>query len=613
MAASAHDLVATPVPDPARERALLDLTAGLATDQLRYLAGFLAGVAAERDRNAGRVVTGGNHATPVAATPAAIGSAARATVLFASQTGNGRRVAERLHRQLESQGLAARLVNVAEYRARDLADERLLYIVASTHGDGDPPDDARGLLDHLFGRKAAPLPQLAYSVLALGDSSYPKFCETGRQLDRRLAELGARRLVALTEADVDFQPIADSWSQQSVAFTREQLQAPHIAIVSAAPPAPQATADRDSPVEVELLAATRITARGSERAVTHLELHAPAPQLAYEPGDAVGFWHHNPAATVEQLSATIGASPDAIVALDGKSRSLREWLTTHREVTRLARPFVDAHAQRAANPALDRLRAAGDGAGLRELLRDWQPLDLLEQFPAAWSAEELVRALRPLTPRLYSIASSRAAVGDELHVTVAAVDYLRDGRQRLGAASHYLTQLQADAAPRLRAYIEPNPRFRLPADNSRDIIMIGPGTGVAPFRGFLQQRVESGASGRNWLLFGGRHLLTDFLYQSEWLEARRNGTLHRLDVAFSRDQAAKIYVQDRIREHGAELLRWLERGAHLYVCGDAQRMAPDVHAALRDVLVTHGGRSADDAEAELAALAAERRYARDVY
>jgi sulfite reductase (NADPH) flavoprotein alpha-component len=600
------------LPDPARESALLQLAAGLDAAQLRYLAGFLAGVAAERERTAPAPATGVAGA-PAPAPAAQTASAARATVLFASQTGNGRRVAEKLHRQLESQGLAARLVNVADYRQRDLAAERLLYVVASTHGDGDPPDDARVLIELLASRKAPRIEQLAYSVLALGDSSYPKYCETGRLLDRRLAELGARRLADLIEADVDFQATADAWTQRAIGFAREQLQSPHIAIVSAPPPAQAATADRDTPVDVELLNTAPLTARGSERSVHHIELQAPAPQLAYEPGDAVGIWHANPADTVTQIAAAVQADPATVVTLDGRSHSLADWLASHREITRLSRPFLDAHARRAGSAELERLRDDSGEQGLRALLRDWQPIDLLQRFPAQWSAEELVQALRPLTPRLYSIASSRAAVGDELHLTVAAVEYQRDGQPRFGAASQYLTRLRAADAPRIRAYIEPNPRFRLPEDSSRDIIMIGPGTGVAPFRGFLQHRIEQGASGRNWLVFGGRHLRSDFLYQTEWLEARRNGTLHRLDVAFSRDQADKVYVQDRIREHGTELLRWLDGGAHLYVCGDAQRMAQDVHAALRDVLVNHGGRSVDNAEAELSELAAARRYCRDVY
>lgn len=593
-----------PRPDPRVVQHLLEISRGHDAATLQYMSGFLAGVAAERAGNA----TGGAVVRPASDAP----GAGRATVLYASQTGNGRRVAEKLHRQLESQGLAARLVNVADFRPRDIALEKLLYLVVSTHGDGDPPDDARAFVDYLGSRKAPPLSQLNYAVLALGDSSYPKYCQTGRALDERLAELGATRLADRADCDVDYHRTADTWAARALELARAHLQSPHIAMVSAPPVQPLA-ADRDTPVATEVLAATLITARNSDHPVTHLELAAPADRLAYEPGDAVGIWHDNPAQVVERIAALIGADPDSHVRVDGQQRSLRSWLTQHREITRLARPFLEAHAERANSRALDQLRAENNTDALRVLLRDWQPLDLLEKHPADWSATDLVKALRPLTPRLYSIASSRASVGDELHLTVAAVDYARDGQRRLGAASHYLTNRVASAGAMVRAYIEPNPRFRLPADDTRDMIMIGPGTGVAPFRGFLQHRIEAGARGRHWLVFGARHRFSDFLYQSEWLEARRNGTLQRLDVALSRDQADKIYVQHRLREQGAELARWLDNGAHLYVCGDAQRMAPDVHEALLDVLVQHTGRSRDAATEYLNELADARRYARDVY
>lgn len=605
MNASPATVMPAPQADSKLTSSLLELSRNLDAGTLRYLSGFLAGVAAERDRAAGNDNPGGK---PVADASAI----ARATVLYASQTGNGRRVAEKLHRQLESQGLAARLVNVADFKPRDLANEKLLYLVVSTHGDGDPPDDARAFVDFLTSRKAPRLEQLSYAVLALGDSSYPKFCETGRALDERLAALGATRRADRADCDVDYQTVAESWSGKALEIARERLQSPHIAMLSA-PPAQQMAADRDAPVATEVLTRTLITARNSDHPVTHLELAAPDGRLTYQPGDAVGFWHHNPAKIVDRVIALVGADPDRPIAIDGREYSLRGWLTEHREITRLARPFLDAHTERANNSELNQLHADGKPDALRRLLRDWQPLDVLERFPARWSAGDLVRALRPLTPRLYSIASSRASVGDELHLTVAAVDYLRDGQQRLGAASHFLATPGRGETASVRAYIEPNPRFRLPADPTRDIIMIGPGTGVAPFRAFLQHRVESGARGRHWLFFGARHRFSDFLYQAEWLEARRNGTLQRLDVAFSRDQSEKVYVQHRIRAQGAELARWLENGAHVYVCGDAQRMAPDVHEALLDVLTRHTGRSRDTADEYLKELASERRYARDVY
>jgi sulfite reductase (NADPH) flavoprotein alpha-component len=289
---------------------------------------------------------------------------------------------------------------------------------------------------------------------------------------------------------------------------------------------------------------------------------------------------------------------------------LRTWLTEYRELTRLARPFLASHAAHARSDDLNRLLAPDRANEFARLLAAHQVIDVLQDFPAAWSAEELVAALRPLAPRLYSIASSSKIVGDEAHLTVAHVEYSAAGSTRWGAASHYLAG-SADGE-RLPVYIERNERFRIPRDSTRDIVMIGPGTGVAPFRGFVQEREAVGASGRNWLLFGNPHSRSDFLYQLEWQDALKRGALHRLDLAFSRDDSKKIYVQDRLREHGRELYAWLDNGAHLYVCG-ATAMGKGVHAALIDAIAEHGGKSAEDAEDFLDTLQQQGRYARDVY
>ena len=303
--------------------------------------------------------------------------------------------------------------------------------------------------------------------------------------------------------------------------------------------------------------------------------------------------------------------PSHAVTVDGTTRALGQWLTGHREVTRLARPLLERLAEQTGNEELRGWLLPAQSAEFRRRLKELQVADLLKRFPSDWEAEALVRALHPLAPRLYSVASSRREVGAEAHLTVAVVEYAYHGERRVGPASWQLAT--AARGTRLKAFIEPNPRFRVPADGHRDLVMIGPGTGVAPFRGFLQQRQADGARGRHWLVYGGRHRERDFLYQLEWRDALKRGTLARLDVAFSRDQSDKVYVQDRLREHGAELYAWLEGGAHLYVCGDAERMAPDVHAALQDVIVTHGGRSREAASEYLGELARTRRYARDVY
>jgi sulfite reductase (NADPH) flavoprotein alpha-component len=598
-----------PVLDAEHVAALEKLAAGLDPLALSWASGYLAGVSRARSGPAASL-----PGTPAPAVEARADGAVRATVLYASQTGNGRRVAEKLARSAEASGLAVRLVSAADFAPRELAQERLLFLVASTHGDGDPPDDARALIDLITGRRAPRLERLAFSVLALGDSSYPKFCETGRQIDGRLAALGARRLAPLQECDVDYEADAGAWAERSLALAREQLAeigGPRLAIVTPLRPA-AAEASRERPVEVEVLANQRITGRGSPREVRHLEIAAPAGRLDYEPGDALGIVHHNPAVAIDGVLRAAGFDASIAVEHDGRTQPLAAWLQADREITKLSRPFLEAHARLSGSAELAAALQPAGAAALRTLLKDWQVADVLKRHPAPWSPAGLVAALRPLAPRLYSIASSRLAVGDEAHLTVAIVDYQQDGERRVGSASSFLAGRVAESQT-VQAYVERNPRFRLPADGQRDIVMIGPGTGVAPFRGFLQHRAESGATGRNWLFFGARHFDDEFLYQAEWLAALKRGSLHRIDVAFSRDQPKRVYVQQRMAEQGAELFRWIDGGAHVYVCGDAQQMAPDVHAALIELVRVHGGRDPDAARAYVDQLLTERRYARDTY
>lgn len=593
---NATSIVPTRIPLGDDRAALLArLVEGLDAQALNWLSGYAAGMAAERARP-----------------PATSASdQQRATILYGSQTGNGRRLAERLAKSVESAGFATRLVSAIDYPVRNLAAERHLFVVMSTHGDGDPPDDARPLVEYLTSKRAPRLENLAFAVFALGDSSYPQFCATGRLIDERLAALGARRLLARVDADLDLEPLAAQWLEQSLGVVRTEFGEPRLASVTPLRSVAPSEVDRDHPLEVEVLANQRITARGTTHEVRHIELGIEDDRLRFEPGDSLGVWPVNPTATVERIAALIGSAPDALVSFAGREQTLARWLGAEREITRLTRPFFEQHAARSADPELAALLAPAQAARFRAALREWQVVDLLKDYPAQWTATELVAALRPLAPRLYSISSSSRAAPGEVHLTVAVVSAERDGEPRPGAASTYLAA--AAEGDRLRVYVEANPRFRLPADPTRDLVLIGPGTGVAPFRAFVQDRAATGAAGRQWLFFGACHFDTEFLYQAEWLDALKRGQLHRLDVAFSRDQAHKIYVQDRIREQGAELWRWLDRGAHVYVCGDAERMAGDVHAALRDVAVAHGGLEPQAAEAFLAQLAAEKRYLRDVY
>jgi sulfite reductase (NADPH) flavoprotein alpha-component len=595
--------------DAGRSELLHRVVEGLDPVALNWVSGFAAGVAYARSQGVA-VAESSVEPAPAPRTE----SAARLAVVYGSQTGNGRRIAERLGQAAEAAGLAVRVYAARDYPLKDLAKERLLTVVVSTHGDGDPPDDARGFIEYLAGKRAPQLPQLRYSVLALGDSSYPKFCETGRQVDERLAALGAHRLFDRVDCDVDYERRVAPWLEQVVGSARDALgaavQPSNVTRLRSVPAAPRYS--REQPFTASVLANDRITGRGSTREVRHLEISLAGSGLEYRPGDALGVWHENPPRVVAGVLAALGATGDEPVDVDGRSRSLRDWLTHEREATRLTRPFLQQHALLAGSPELAEVLAAGREDQLRALLTELQVVDVLRRYPAPWEPGAFVAALRPLVPRLYSIASSAAAVGEEAHLTVAVVDYECDGDRRLGAASAHLASLTDDAAT-VRVFVEPNERFRLPDDPSRDVIMIGPGTGVAPYRGFLQEREAQGATGRNWLVFGTRHFASEFLYQVEWQDAARKGLLHRVDLAFSRDAAPRAYVQDRLREAGAELFAWLEGGAHLYVCGDAQRMAPDVHAALVEIVATHGGLERDAAEAYLRRLADDRRYLRDVY
>ena len=598
--------------DPERGELLRRVVDGLDPAGLQWLSGFAAGIAHARSGGAAVVEPASLPAAAAAPAPRAEASS-RLAVVYGSQTGNGRRIAERLGQAAEAAGVAVRVYAARDYPLKDLARERLLTVVVSTHGDGDPPDDARGFIEHLLGKRAPQLPQLRYSVLALGDSSYPKFCETGRQVDERLAALGAQRLLPRVDCDVDYERLAAPWLEQVVGGARDALGAVPAANVTrlrSVPAVPRYS--REQPFTAAVLSNDRITGRGAGRDVRHLEISLEGSGLTYKPGDALGVWHENPPAVVDAVLAAAGATGEESVTIEGQSRTLREWLGREREITRTTRPFLVELATRSGSTALAEALAPGNEARLRTLLKDEQLVDVLRRYPAPWPADDLVKALRPLAPRLYSIASSSAAVGEEAHLTVAVVDYERDGGRRWGAASAHLASLTGDGAT-VRVFVEPNERFRLPDDPSRDVIMIGPGTGVAPYRGFLQEREAQGATGRHWLVFGARHFASEFLYQVEWQDAARKGLLHRMDVAFSRDRTPRAYVQDRLREAGAELYAWLQGGAHLYVCGDAERMAPDVHDALVEIVATHGGLDRDAAEAWLRRLADDRRYLRDVY
>ncbi len=590
---------ALPLDDEQTTR-LQDAVTGLTSAQLQWVSGYAAGLAA----------AGAATVAPPVAPVADPGSGL--TILYGTQTGNAERIAGALARRAEERGYAARVVSLADFKPAALAREKLVVFIVSTHGEGDPPDDAELFHEYLMSDRAKRLAGLRYSVLALGDSSYVQFCRTGREFDARLAALGAERFEALVECDLDFDTPSAAWSTRIVEQLAQYLDADRATPVPRLQAVSTATIyDRKNPYRAEVLVNQKITGPASSKDVRHLELSVEGAGLSYEPGDALAVIADNPPQLVTELIAELGADPDEEVTVDDERVRLRDALGKRLEITTLSRGFLAAWAERTGHEALRSILADAAPEVLAEFMGSHQVIDIVRRYPAAVPAPDFAGMLRALSPRSYSIASSPSANPGEVHLTVAAVRYEAFGHEHWGAAS---TMLADRVAPgdEVLVYIEKNPRFRLP-DPDVPIVMIGPGTGVAPFRAFVEERAEQRAGGGNWLFFGDRSFADDFLYQLEWQRHLKRGNLDRLDVAFSRDQHRKVYVQDRLRENGAELYRWIEAGAVIYVCGDAAQMAPDVEEALVDVLAGFGGTDRDAAGARLRELRRSGRYQRDVY
>ncbi|MEM6511764.1 MAG: assimilatory sulfite reductase (NADPH) flavoprotein subunit [Pseudomonadota bacterium] len=572
-----------------------DAFSDLDATQLQWLSGYAAGLAA------GAVTA----QTPQAA------AGETWTILYGSQTGNGEGIARRLADDARAKGYTVAIKSLADYKPSSLKKETLASFIISTHGEGDPPDDAELFHEFLLSAKAPALNTLRYNVLALGDSSYVNFCQTGREFDTRLAELGAERVTPIVECDVDFQDAAQQWADATFdALPKSSNAASVVPRLRAVPDQP--TFDRDQPYLAEVQAVQRITGRDSTKAVYHVELSLEGSGLHYTPGDSLAVLPINPPALVDELLAVTGVDGAATITLGDEAVELRSALQTRLEITALSLPFLRAWAELAGDDWLKNVADGNDKDALAKLIDSHQVVDILRRFPANVDARSLAGSLRRLAPRSYSIASSLDANPDEVHLTVAEVAYEAFDRPHWGSASTYLGRRLTEG-DRVAVYVETNTRFRLPENAAAPIVMIGPGTGVAPFRAFVEDRVEHDAPGRNWLFFGERNFDSDFLYQLEWLRHLKQGALQQLDVAFSRDQEEKIYVQDRIRENAEELVRWIDDGAYIYVCGDAKHMAPDVHDALRDVLAAQRGIGTDAAEQALKDLRQQGRYQRDVY
>ena len=547
------------------------------------------------------------------AAPAPAAEVPTITLISASQTGNARRVAEALRDDLLAAKLNVKLVNAGDYKFKQIAAEKLLVVVTSTQGEGEPPEEAVALHKFLFSKKAPKLDGTAFAVFGLGDTSYEFFCQSGKDFDNKLAELGAERLLDRVDADVEYQAAAAEWRARVVEAlkARAPVAAPaQLATSGAVNDIHTSPYTKEAPLTATLSVNQKITGRNSEKDVRHIEIDLGDSGLRYQPGDALGVWYQNDPQLVKELVELLWLKGDEPVTVDGKTLPLAEALEWHFELTVNTATIVENYATLTRSESL--LPLVGDKAQLQQYAAATPIVDMVRFSPAQLDAEALIGLLRPLTPRLYSIASSQAEVESEVHVTVGVVRYEIEGRARAGGASSFLAD-RVEEDGEVRVFIEHNDNFRLPANPETPVIMIGPGTGIAPFRAFMQQRAADGAQGKNWLFFGNPHFTEDFLYQVEWQSYVKEGLLTRIDLAWSRDQQQKIYVQDKLREQGAELWRWINDGAHIYVCGDANRMAKDVENTLLEVIAEYGAMDAEAADEFLSELRVERRYQRDVY
>lgn len=544
------------------------------------------------------------------------------TVLFGSETGNGQSLASTLVEKLKTKQLPVQSFSMDDFKPQNLKKVQDLLIITSTHGEGEPPENARSFYEFLHSKRAPKIENVRFSVLALGDESYEFFCQTGKDFDTRLEELGGERLYPRVDCDVDFEDPAEQWINRVVAVLHETSNANASAISVSEKQAAatlleekQSVYSKKNPYPAEVLENINLNGRGSNKETRHLVLSLEDSGLTFAPGDSLAILPENDPELVDSLINELGWNPEESVQIneEGDIYSLRKALLSKFEITRLTKSFIQAAAELFHHEELKKLAAPGNEEKVKAYIDGRDLLDFVRDFPPVQlKPVDFIQILRKLQARQYSIASSLKANPDEVHLTISTVRFQAHGRNRKGVCSSQIAE-RIQPGDMLPIYVDQNPNFKLPSNPDTPIIMIGPGTGVAPFRAFLQEREAEGVTGKSWLFFGDQHFSSDFLYQVEWQKWLKNGVLTKMDVAFSRDQAEKVYVQHRMLEKRKEFYQWLEEGAVVYVCGDEKHMARDVHQTILTILEKEGGLTSEQAAVYLDQMRKQKRYQRDVY
>ncbi|MGR9108546.1 MAG: assimilatory sulfite reductase (NADPH) flavoprotein subunit [Gammaproteobacteria bacterium] len=605
-------------PLSAEQAGLLGALAGssLNSIQAAWLSGYFAALSGAQ--GVAPALNMGNMGLAAPQPAAAASTLPLMTILFGSQTGNGEGLAHQLQEQAAAKGFNARVQDMSDYSPASIVSEKLLFVIVSTHGEGDPPVAAEELHAYLKGDDAPRLENLQYAVFALGDTSYEQFCQTGKDFDAFLERLGAKRVMDRVDSDVDFEEPGAEWIGK-VLDTYQSIAGESGAAVKTSaevlefPSKDKSKFSKSNPYPGTILRSVNLSGEGSAKQNQHIEIDFGDSGLSYEPGDALGVYPVNNPAYVDDLLKALNYDAAETVTVGKESVELREALLSKLDITGLSRVLVEKYAELVGSEDLKTLLDDAHTEDFKEYCWGRQIIDLVEDAPPIGIApQEFVDVLRKMPGRLYSIASSMKKHKNQAQLLVGAVRYHSFDRDREGVCSTFLGG-RVGEGEKLLIYVQPNKVFRLPDNPDVPVIMVGPGTGVAPFRAFLQERESTGAKGKNWLFFGDQHKATDFVYEDEWEEMQQSGILTRMHAAFSRDQAEKIYVQNLMLDNAAEIYAWLEEGAHFYVCGDAARMAGDVHKALISIIGNEGGRTPEEAESYIKAMEKAKRYQRDVY